>query len=372
MTNELWNASGWDAKWQEQFEQQIDGDPTVDIAAGRPDPGRIVAVFGAEHLVATPAGERRAVESGQHRYLTELGTEPPPVIGDFVVLAGAATSDGEAADRSRRRVITGVLPRRSLFARKRPGVSGSQPLVANLDLLVIVTDPLGDFSIPRVVRYVEALRTGCDAPVLLAVNKADTVADAEARAAEARGAIPGIDACAVSALRGDGLGELRDRLAVGSTVALAGSSGVGKSTLVNALCRAQAGTAGLRGDGRGRHTTTARRAYLTTDGALLIDTPGMREIGVYSEDADGGTGFADIEELAERCRFRDCRHEQEPGCAVLEAVDDGRLTRDRYESFLELRRETEITAAEHRERKRQWEKEISREVKRMRTHRHKR
>jgi ribosome biogenesis GTPase len=286
------------------------------------------------------------------------------------VLTRAGTREGGAASElSGRRIITGVLPRRSLFARKRPGSSGSQPLVANLDLLVIVTDPAGDFSISRVVRFVEALRTGCDAPVLLAVNKADLVTDAAARAAEARAAIPGIDACAISARSGEGIADLRARWSPGDTIALAGSSGVGKSTLVNALCGVSVGTATVRGDGRGRHTTTARRAYATSDGALLIDTPGMREVGIYGGDAEAGTGFTDIEELAEGCRYRDCRHEREPGCAVLAAVSEGRLARDRYESYLELRRETETTAAEHRERKRRWEKEIAREMKRMRKQR---
>jgi ribosome biogenesis GTPase len=204
-------------------------------------------------------------------------------VGDFVVLAGTAPAAGARAPT----VIVRVLTRRSLFARKRPGIS-------------------------RVERFIEALRTGCEAPALLVVNKADTVTDAAAWAGQARASIPGIE-------------DLRRRWAPGDTVALAGSSGVGKSTLVNALCGVSVGTAETRGDGRGRHTTTTRRAYVTTDGALLIDTPGMREIGVFSEDAGGGTGFADIEELAKACRFRDCRHEREPGCAVLEAVAAGRL-----------------------------------------------
>jgi ribosome biogenesis GTPase len=215
-------------------------------------------------------------------------------VGDFVVLAGTAPAAGARAPT----VIVRVLTRRSLFARKRPGIS-------------------------RVERFIEALRTGCEAPALLVVNKADTVTDAAAWAGKARASIPGIDACAISARTGEGIEDLRRRWAPGDTVALAGSSGVGKSTLVNALCGVSVGTAETRGDGRGRHTTTTRRAYVTTDGALLIDTPGMREIGVFSEDAGGGTGFADIEELAKACRFRDCRHEREPGCAVLEAVAAG-------------------------------------------------
>lgn len=324
-------------------------------------PGRIIAALGSRFQVATPGSVRLAFETGHHRYLTELGTQSPPVMGDFVTISGG--EDGDMA-------ITGVLSRRSLFARKRPGSTEQQPLVANLDLLVVVTDPGGDFSLRRVERYVEALRAGCDAPVLLAINKADTVRDAPARAAEARAAIPGIDAVAVSARTGAGLGELGARWAAGETVVLAGSSGVGKSTLVNALCGTSADVGELRGDGRGKHKTTARRAYATTDGALLIDTPGLREVGLFTEDGDSGTAFPEILELEDQCRFRDCRHEHEPGCAVRGAVEAGTIDPERYESYLRLRAEAASTAAEYRERKRRWEKEISQEVKRMRKSRH--
>ncbi|NBF40529.1 MAG: ribosome small subunit-dependent GTPase A [Spirochaetes bacterium] len=348
MTNNVWSASGWDAIWQEQFD-----------ASSEPHavPGRIIAAFGTRYLVATREGERPAFETGQLRYLAELGAQPAPVTGDFVSLSGGGP--GEAA-------ITRVLARRSLFARKRPGSSRRQPLVANLDLLVIVTDPGGDFSVRRVERYVEALASGCDAPVVLAVNKADTVDDAATRAAEARLAISGLDAVAISARTGQGIPELRSRWASGDTVVLAGSSGVGKSTLVNVLCGTAAETGDLRGDGRGMHKTTTRRAYVTDDGAFLVDTPGLREVGLYSEDGSAGTAFPEIVELEDQCRFRDCRHEEEPGCAVRAAVESGEIDRGRYESFLALRTEAETTAAEARERKRRWEKEIAKEIRRFR------
>lgn len=357
MSNKLWSASGWDVGRQNEFEEQTESTSL---------PGRIVAVFGGRFLVATPDGELPASESGQFRYLVELGTQPQPTTGDFVALAGVRPATGGEA------LITRVLPRQSLFARKRPGSHERQPLVANLDLLIIVTDPTGDFSIRRVERYVEALASGCDAPVVLAVNKADTVDDAETRVAEARSAIPGLDAVAISARTGTGIAELRTRWSPGDTVVLAGSSGVGKSTLVNHLCGTAAETGDLRGDGRGMHKTTTRRAYVTADGAFLVDTPGLREVGLYSEEGSAGTAFPEIVELEDRCRFRDCRHEHEPGCAVRAAAESGEIDRGRYESFLRLRAEAQTTAAEYRERKRRWEKEISQEVKRMRKNWHKR
>jgi ribosome biogenesis GTPase len=295
----------------------------------------------------------------------ELGTQPAPIVGDFVAVEG----EGEAG-------IRWVLPRRSVFARKRPGLPAAQPLAANLDLLVVVTDPGGDFSIRRVERYVETLRAGCDAPVLLAINKADTADDAADRAEEARTAIPGLDAVAISARTGAGLAELAERWKPSDTVVLAGSSGVGKSTLVNALCEAGAETGDLREDGRGKHKTTTRRAYVAHDGALLIDTPGLREVGLYYNDgpgagAESGGGsagaFADIEALAEQCKFRNCRHESEPGCAVRAAVEAGELEAGRYESYLTLRSESEVSVAAYRERKRRWEKEIAQEIRRMKS-----
>jgi ribosome biogenesis GTPase len=292
----------------------------------------------------------------------ELGAQPVPVVGDFVSLSAGDTGDA---------AITRVLARRSLFARKRPGSSERQPLVANLDLLVIVTDPGGDFSMRRIERYVEALASGCDAPVVLAINKADTMDNAADRATEARAAIPGLDVIAISAKTGAGLAELRARWSPGDTVVLAGSSGVGKSTLVKALCGTVAQTGDLRGDGRGMHKTTTRRAYVTDDGVLLVDTPGLREVGLYSEDGSAGTAFPEIVELEDQCRFRDCRHEEDPGCAVRAAVDSGEIDRSRYESFLALRAEAETTVAEARERKRRWQKEVTKEIKRMKKHRYK-
>ncbi len=350
MSNKLWSASGWDVGRQNEFEEQTESTSL---------PGRIVAVFGGRFLVTTPGGELPASESGHFRYLVELGTQPQPTTGDFVALSGVGPNHGAGEA-----LITRVLPRQSLFARKRPGSHERQPLVANLDLLIIVTDPTGDFSIRRVERYVEALASGCDAPVVLAVNKADTVDDAETRVAEARRAIPGLDAVAISARTGTGIAELRSRWSPGDTVVLAGSSGVGKSTLVNVLCGTAAETGDLRGDGRGMHKTTTRRAYVTDNGAFLVDTPGLREVGLYSEERSAGTAFPEIVELEDRCRFRDCRHEEEPGCAVRAAVESGEIDRGRYESFLALRAEAETTAAEAWERKRLREKEIAKEIRR--------
>ncbi|MFO7781555.1 MAG: GTPase RsgA, partial [Spirochaetia bacterium] len=138
-----------------------------------------------------------------------------------------------------------------------------------------------------------------------------------------------------------------------------------KSTLVNVLCGTAAETGDLRGDGRGMHKTTTRRAYVTDGGAFLVDTPGLREVGLYSEDGNAGTAFPEIIELEDQCRFRDCRHGDEPGCAVRAAVEAGEIDRGRYESFLALRTEAETTAVEARDRKRRREKEIAKEIRRF-------
>jgi len=262
----------------------------------------------------------RVLAQHRGRWLVHAGDSPqlvpararlrdtPPVTGDWVVL-----DDGGA--------IAEVLPRRGTIVRRAAGArTAPQVLAANVDLALVV-EPLPDPH-PRRAERLVALAGAGDVPAALVLTKADTATDmVAARLARCVGVA---DAVAVSALDGTGLDLLRLLWRPGETAVLLGPSGAGKSTLANALLgeERQATGAVRASDGRGRHTTVARELLALSDGALLIDTPGIREVGVW-----GGTGgaFADIDELAAGCRFRDCRHEGEPGCAVRGVVDEERL-----------------------------------------------
>ncbi|TDL58334.1 ribosome small subunit-dependent GTPase A [Paenibacillus dendritiformis] len=241
-----------------------------------------------------------------------------------------------------RATIAGVLPRRSLFARK---VAGNRPeaqvVAANADVALLVTSMTLDFEPRRLERYA-ALAWDSGAVPCIVLTKSDAADDAGDFIAQAELAAPGTDVFAVSALTGDGLERLRARLAPGTTVVLVGSSGVGKSTLANALAGGERmATQEVRaGDGKGRHTTTHRELLPLEGGAWLIDTPGMREVGMTAADHDGlSSAFEDIEALAAACRFHDCSHSQEPGCAVNAAIASGELEAGRLASYRKLLRE---------------------------------
>jgi ribosome biogenesis GTPase len=278
-------------------------------------PGRVLAQHRGHWMVADPWG-------GEPRLLTARGRlrEQPPVTGDWV----AVDSDGE---------IAAVLERRGTIVRRAAGAAtAAQVLAANVDL-ALLTLPLPEPNLRQAERLA-ALAHADGVPAALVLTKADLDFDAADLTALAAGREVGIaDAIAVSALTGDGVGVLQTLLAPGCTTVLMGPSGAGKSTLVNALLGEQRQATGevREGDGRGRHTTVTRELIALPNGALLIDTPGIREVGLW----DGaGESYADIEELAATCRFADCAHETEPGCAVREAVDA-----ERIEAWRKLERE---------------------------------
>ncbi len=228
--------------------------------------------------------------------------------------------------------------------RQRAGVAiASQVVAANIDIALIATAVVGDLNPRRLERYVTVAWESGALPVVL-LTKADLVtadALAEARAAVSVAA-PGVDVLTLSTLTGEGLDALGRALVPASTAVLVGSSGVGKSSLVNALLGgSRLATAAVRADGRGRHTTTHRELVRLDSGALLIDTPGMRELQLWSEGDGLATSFADVDALAAECRFRDCAHGSEPGCAVRAAVERGSLELERLDSYFKLRREIE-------------------------------
>lgn len=294
-------------------------------------PARVVRQNRGSVQVAGAFGEESAGVSGRLRFRAE-GPADLPAVGDWVVLR---RSEGV------RSTVHAVLPRRSRFARKVAGEDLEEQVVAaNVDTIFLVAGLDGDFNPRRIERYlVTALDSGAQPVILL--NKADVVTDLEARVRTVEESSRGVPVHAVSSRNGLGFDALRPYLAPGQTIALLGSSGVGKSTIVNRVLGGDvARTQEVRSsDSRGRHTTTHRELFVVPGGALLIDTPGMRELQLW-EAGEGLEGaFEDVAALAAHCQFRDCAHGSEPGCAVGAALADGRLPAERLESFRKLRSE---------------------------------
>jgi len=307
---------GWSDQLQSEFEPH---------AAAGLVPARVAVEHRGAYVVYAEAGEQRAEAAPKLRSAAS-GRADFPAVGDWVAVA-----DG---------FVHAILPRRTKFSRKAAFTEADEQVVAaNVGVVFLVTALGRDFSVRRLERYlVTAWESGAEPVVVL--NKCDLDDDVEARIREAEAVAFGVPVHPASAVTGDGVETLRGHLGRGRTGALLGSSGVGKSTLVNRLAgRELLATAELRADGRGRHTTTHRELVLLPGGGLVLDTPGMRELQLW-ESSDGvGEAFADVESLAARCRFSDCAHRSEPGCAINAALRSGELDRGRYASYEKLRRE---------------------------------
>ncbi|MDG6257951.1 MAG: ribosome small subunit-dependent GTPase A [Methanomicrobiaceae archaeon] len=295
--------------------------------------GRVSSRHRTAFDVLIPGGSVRVGMSGALRRLGRA-----PAVGDFVVLLDQPETGT--------RMIVDILPRRTVFSRGAPGEDGeAQVIAANIDTVFIVTAAGADFNLRRLERYLAVVHASGAEPVIL-INKADLADDPDALRARASAVAGGVPVLAVSALQGEGMIRLAEFLRPGSTVALIGSSGVGKSTLLNALLPdALQETSEVRAhDGKGRHTTSVRQLFVLPGGAMVIDNPGLREIQLHSAAAGIEETFADVIELACGCRYPDCRHEGEPGCAVRAAVEEGVLPGERLMSYLRLVREAEFQA----------------------------
>jgi ribosome biogenesis GTPase len=252
-----------------------------------------------------------------------------PVTGDWVAARGG--------------LIEAVLPRRTQVVRKAAGTETAvQVLAANVDVLFVVTGLDGDFNLRRIERYLLLARESGAEPVIV-LNKVDLAADVAAPVEETRRSAPGVPVIAASALTGAGVDRLLDLIAPGRTAALLGSSGAGKSTLINRLLgEKRREVAAVRpSDSRGRHTTTDRQLLILPGGQLLMDLPGLREIQLWGAGDGVDSAFGDLAELARGCRFRDCRHMTEPGCAVRAAVEAGELDPARVDNYGKMTRELE-------------------------------
>ena len=297
-------------------------------------PARIISQYKGLYRAVSASGELYAEISGKLRFEAKEPVDLPAV-GDFVLLDRQDDECGNA-------VIQRVLPRKSVFMRKAAGetVQG-QVVAANIDVVFICMALDNDFNLRRLERYM-ALAWDSGAQPVVVLTKADVCENTAEKLREAQRVAAGADVLAVSALETDGCERVKKYIETGCTAALIGSSGVGKSTLINRLTGSDALRTGeTRGDGRGRHTTTNRELILLEGGGLVIDTPGMRELGVLGDSEGLERSFSDVEQITRRCRFADCSHTGEPGCAVRAALESGELEPERWESFLKLKAEAD-------------------------------
>jgi ribosome biogenesis GTPase len=315
---------GWDDRLSEQFEP---------YAAEGLIPGRVAVQHRGAYDVLTAAGELRCDVAGR---LVHEAASPAelPVVGDWVALAARTNEAGGT--------IQAVLPRRTKFSRKTAWQAAEeQVLAANVDVVFLVTSLNEDLNLRRLERYLTLAWESGAQPVIV-LTKSDLHPAPEAAVAEVGAIAYGVPVHAISNLTGDGLDSIRAHLGPGVTAALLGSSGVGKSTLVNTLAGEELlATQEIRDDGRGRHTTIRRELVQLPDGSLVIDTPGMRELQLWEADDGLEEAFEDVTALFAACRFSDCGHDTEPDCAVRAALEAGTLDRERWDSYLKLQAELE-------------------------------
>lgn len=292
-------------------------------------PARVIAVHKERYKLVCENGECYGRLKTREYYVED---EDFPTVGDFVIIDYNSVGDSR---------IVKTLSRRTVFMRKDPNPGrGEQAVAANFDYVFIMQSLNHDYNVKRLERYLTLAWQSGAQPVIV-LTKADLLEDFSEQVSTAELYAMGVPVHAVSARTGIGLSELGKYVSPQKTIVFLGSSGVGKSSLVNALAGEEImATNGIReDDSKGRHTTTHRELILLKNGAMIIDTPGMRSLGMWDVTEGMGNAFADVERFLGRCKFTDCRHESEPGCAIKTAIESGKLTCERFESYLALKKE---------------------------------
>lgn len=313
---------------------------------------RVISQEKGMYKISSGSAVKNAAVSGKFMY-TAATVSDYPAVGDYVIAEWP--EDGSNA------VIHSVFPRKSCFIRKAAGPEKQEQVVAaNIDTVFLCMSLNNDYNIRRIERYLAVAYDSGATPVIV-LTKADLCDDVEIKISEIQGIAFGVDVVAVSSLNMD-FDVLMKYITPNKTIAFLGSSGVGKSTLINKLVgNDNIATGGLRNDDKGRHTTTHRELITLENGAFLIDTPGMRELGMWDNEGGIDTVFSDIEALTCQCKFSNCTHTKEPGCAVQKALSEGTLDMARWQSYLKLKKENEYTAdgSQYLEAKRAKFKEIA-------------
>ncbi len=293
-------------------------------------PARVIRQNKTNYIIMSEVGELTAQLSG--KMLHEENSNKP-VVGDWVVVS-IITDDSLA-------IIHATLPRKTTVERKSAGIkTEAQVIAVNIDKLILVVGLDDNFNIRRIERYLTMIYDSGAEPIIL-LNKSDLCDDVEARKAEVESIAFGIPVITISALINFGMDELAEHLQEGKTLALIGPSGVGKSTIINHFMNYEKMVVKKVSDEKhqGRHTTTHRELIILPNGAIMIDTPGMRELQLWGDEDNVSKSFSDIESLSAMCKFHDCKHQSEPGCAITEAIESGELDKKRFDSYLKQLRE---------------------------------
>ncbi|NMO95897.1 ribosome small subunit-dependent GTPase A [Paenibacillus lemnae] len=301
-------------------------------------PGRVTELRRERFTVMTECGEVTAVLKGAFYHNAEMRADFP-CVGDFVLLRFNESGDS---------LIVTLLPRRSKFSRSDYSGHGAgyvktvleQVVAANFDYVFILSSLNNDFNFSRIMRYLTQARQSGGQPVVI-LTKADIAPNYSLSLAEITQSIPDVPVHAISSHTGLGKNELDPYLKPGKTIVFLGMSGVGKSSLLNVLMEQEVMKVQeiRKVDSRGRHTTTHRQLFMLLSGAMVIDTPGMRELGLFDADEGIRAGFTDVEQRFSQCRFNDCRHQSEPDCAILTAIEDGSLKRERWNQYISQQQE---------------------------------
>ncbi len=313
-------------------------------------PARITSVHKGRFGIVSDFGEGFASLKSKEYY---FDGEDFPTVGDFVLMDYVENGDSR---------IIKTLNRKTYFSRRDPDKGrGEQAVAANFDYVFIMQSMNNDFNPKRLERYLTAALQSKAEPVII-LTKADLADDYLPYILEISRVAEGVETHIVSSKTGFGLDELSKYMTKGNTLVFLGSSGVGKSSLVNTLAGEEImDVNGIReDDSKGRHTTTHRELIMLKNGVMIIDTPGMRELGMWDVSEGLGEAFADVEKFADKCRFRDCKHENEPGCAIKKAIENGELDPARFESYKKLKAEAKYSenSTDYRRQKQEWEKAL--------------